>query len=134
MLVSQLLVMCRSQVSISHNLLFSALLISSLGLNTLLIEARDRIGGRTWTSEIEGYQYELGGTWVHWNQPHIWRELSRYGLQEKLEVSQDFSRGYNNCSATVNGISKDITHDQEVWLPVGCPPYVTRTDQARVNS
>ncbi|RYP09168.1 hypothetical protein DL764_001439 [Monosporascus ibericus] len=34
------------------------------GLDVLLLEARDRIGGRTWSSDIEGYPYELGGTWA----------------------------------------------------------------------
>lgn len=32
----------------------------------LLIEARDRIGGRTWTSNELGEDIEMGGTWVHW--------------------------------------------------------------------
>jgi monoamine oxidase len=47
----------------------------------VLLEARDRLGGRTRTSEFEGRQVELGGTWVHWHQPHVWAELSRYGLE-----------------------------------------------------
>ena len=45
-----------------------------------MIEARDRIGGRTFTSEVENEKYEMGGTWVHWSQPHVWSELTRYGL------------------------------------------------------
>ncbi|KID93850.1 flavin-containing amine oxidoreductase, partial [Metarhizium majus ARSEF 297] len=32
------------------------------GLKVLLLEARDRIGGRSWSSNIEGYPYEMGGT------------------------------------------------------------------------
>src|SRR5699024_10756766 len=24
---------------------------------------------------------EMGGTWVHWSQPHAWAEVSRYGLE-----------------------------------------------------
>ncbi|CAF2570097.1 unnamed protein product [Rotaria sp. Silwood2] len=46
----------------------------------LIIEARDRIGGRTFTTEFENQKYEIGGTWVHWSQPHIWTEITRYGL------------------------------------------------------
>jgi NADPH-dependent 2,4-dienoyl-CoA reductase/sulfur reductase-like enzyme len=38
------------------------------GYKVSLIEARDRIGGRTWTSTIEGFDYEMGGTWIHWGQ------------------------------------------------------------------
>ncbi|THY91357.1 monoamine oxidase N, partial [Aureobasidium pullulans] len=33
------------------------------GLKVLLLEARDRIGGRSWSSNIEGYPFEMGGTW-----------------------------------------------------------------------
>lgn len=68
------------------------------GHKTLLVEARDRIGGRSWSSNIEGYPYEMGGTWVHQWQPFIWRELFRYGLLgENLEVSP--SRvGINACA------------------------------------
>ena len=27
-----------------------------------------------------GLELELGGTWVHWTQPHVWAELHRYGI------------------------------------------------------
>ncbi len=51
------------------------------GNRTVLLEARDRLGGRTWTSEFAGTKVEMGGTWVHWHQPHVWAELRRYGLE-----------------------------------------------------
>lgn len=35
-------------------------------LRVLLIEARDRIGGRTWTAKAFGEEFEMGGTYVHW--------------------------------------------------------------------
>lgn len=50
------------------------------GRQVLIAEGRDRIGGRTWTADAMGRRLELGGTWVHWIQPHVWAELSRYGL------------------------------------------------------
>jgi monoamine oxidase len=50
------------------------------GKNTVLVEARDRLGGRTWTAAFAGREVELGGTWVHWFQPHVWAEMRRYGL------------------------------------------------------
>jgi monoamine oxidase len=51
------------------------------GLEVLLLEARDRVGGRTWTDRRLGHDLELGGTWVHWVQPHTWAEMTRYGRQ-----------------------------------------------------
>ncbi|MGK5115052.1 flavin monoamine oxidase family protein [Geodermatophilus sp. CPCC 205506] len=50
------------------------------GHRVLIVEARDRTGGRTWTERRLGRDLELGGTWVHWVQPHSWAELSRYGI------------------------------------------------------
>lgn len=46
----------------------------------LIVEARDRIGGRTWLDRRLGIDIELGGTWVHWTQPYVWTELQRYGI------------------------------------------------------
>ena len=50
------------------------------GLRTLILEARGRLGGRTFTAQFNGSLTELGGTWVHWSQPYVWAEIQRYGL------------------------------------------------------
>lgn len=50
------------------------------GLRVTVLEARDRLGGRVWTDERLGRPLEIGGTWVHWVQPHVWAEITRYGL------------------------------------------------------
>jgi monoamine oxidase len=57
------------------------------GLDTVLLEARDRLGGRTWTHRWNDTDIELGGGWVHWHQPHTWSEITRAGLS--VEVSGD---------------------------------------------
>lgn len=54
--------------------------LSRAGRSVLVLEGRDRIGGRTWLAERMGLDLELGGTWVHWTQPHVWAEMRRYGL------------------------------------------------------
>ena len=51
------------------------------GLRVLILEARPRIGGRTFTSKIAGHEVELGGAFFHWTQPYAWAELTRYGLE-----------------------------------------------------
>lgn len=80
----------------------------------LLLEARDRIGGRSWSSNIDGYPYEMGGTWVFWGQSNVWREIARYGMQDELEQSYDFTRGINKfLLASTNG-TQEFTHDEEV--------------------
>jgi monoamine oxidase len=55
--------------------------LGMLGHDVTVLEARDRLGGRTWTDERLGRKLEMGGTWVHWVQPFVWAEVVRYGLQ-----------------------------------------------------
>ncbi|WP_116110549.1 MULTISPECIES: flavin monoamine oxidase family protein [Amycolatopsis] len=54
--------------------------LSAKGLRVLVLEARDRLGGRVWTDHRLGRDLEMGGTWLHWVQPHVWAEVTRYGL------------------------------------------------------
>ena len=50
------------------------------GLRTVVLEARNRLGGRTFTSSFVGHAVELGGAWVYWTQPHVWSEINHYRL------------------------------------------------------
>ncbi|KAJ5864133.1 uncharacterized protein N7529_006049 [Penicillium soppii] len=83
------------------------------GHKVLLVEARDRIGGRSWSSNIGDYPFEMGGTWVHWGQPHVWREISRYQMRNELEGSFDFSRGVNHFQLRTNQGDEIMSHDEE---------------------
>lgn len=97
--------------------LINGTLLTDSGLKVLLLEARDRIGGRSWSSDIEGYPFEMGGTWVHWGQPHVWREISRYQMRNELEGSFDFSRGVNHFELRTNQGSVKLSHEEEVSSP-----------------
>jgi monoamine oxidase len=54
--------------------------LSHSGKRTVLVEARDRLGGRTAVQTIAGRQVDTGGTYFHWFQSAIWREVMRYEL------------------------------------------------------
>jgi monoamine oxidase len=75
------------------------------GHRVLVLEARDRIGGRTWTDSRLGRDLEMGGTWVHWIQPHVWAELSRYGIDVKPSPTP--VRGYWITGGTVHSGTAD---------------------------
>jgi monoamine oxidase len=62
------------------------------GRSVLLLEARDRLGGRTWSADWDGIPIEYGGAWVHWHQPHTWSEITRAGLG--VELSEDAERAH----------------------------------------
>jgi monoamine oxidase len=61
--------------------LIAARELGRAGFDVIVLEARDRVGGRTWTDRRLGHDLELGGTWVHWVQPHSWAEMTRYGRE-----------------------------------------------------
>ncbi|MHA3684070.1 flavin monoamine oxidase family protein [Leucobacter sp. HY1908] len=55
--------------------------LGQAGLKVLTLEARDRIGGRTWTDYRLGHDLEMGANWIHWVQPHVWAEATRYNRE-----------------------------------------------------
>jgi monoamine oxidase len=79
------------------------------GKRVLILEARDRLGGRTWTSEFEDHAVEMGGTWIHWIQPHVWAELTRYGLSI---VESPGNANPGSCAWVTDGRLKTGTPDQ----------------------
>ena len=97
-----------------QNLAKTCHLSDDIGYDVLLVEGRDRIGGRTWTSIVDGYAYDMGGTWVHWNQPHVYREMARYGMKDELKTSFNDTYGCNYFNATINGQTSKFSHQEEV--------------------
>lgn len=58
--------------------------LSELGRRVAVLEARDRLGGRTWTGTLPGTDVtvDFGGTWIHPDaQPAVAAEAERYGLE-----------------------------------------------------
>jgi monoamine oxidase len=60
--------------------LITARELSRTGLSVVVLEARERLGGRAFTDHRLGRDLEIGGNWLHWVQPHVWAEVTRYGL------------------------------------------------------
>ncbi|GLJ81065.1 flavin monoamine oxidase family protein [Microbacterium imperiale] len=51
------------------------------GLSVVVLEARERVGGRLWTEEIDGAMLELGGQWVSPDQHALIETLADLGLE-----------------------------------------------------
>jgi monoamine oxidase len=50
------------------------------GLRVRVLEARDRVGGRTWTAPIAGADFDLGGQWIGPGQPRMTALVHEFGL------------------------------------------------------
>ncbi|WP_138444110.1 flavin monoamine oxidase family protein [Sinomonas susongensis] len=85
--------------------LIAARELSRKGLSVQILEARDRIAGRTWLEPRMGRSLELGGTWVHWSQPHVWAELSRYGIG--VVTAPEFEKAYWHADGQLHEGSPD---------------------------
>ena len=54
--------------------------LTQRGLDVVVLEGRDRVGGRAYSMDAWGRRVELGGHTLHWMQPHLWSEVTRYGF------------------------------------------------------
>jgi monoamine oxidase len=54
--------------------------LEARGRSVLVLEARDRVGGRVWLQRgaLRGLDLDMGGAWVADCQPHVWAEADRY--------------------------------------------------------
>ena len=61
--------------------LTAARALKKAGLSVAVLEARDRVGGRTWTDTIDGAMLEIGGQWVSPDQTELLALLDELGLE-----------------------------------------------------
>lgn len=111
-------------------------------VSVVLLEARDRLGGRTWTKPSSlGLDLEIGGTWVHWIQPHVWAEIVRYDLG--IVTSPEPERAYWLVGAEIKEGAPDelfglldagmtaTTADAMTYFP---NPHLLETDTAELKA
>ncbi len=111
--------------------------LGAAGASVLLLEARDRIGGRTWTDHRFGRDLEMGANWVHWVQPHVWAEMTRYGrgIERSPAAEEAFWRGADGGArsgsiqefmALIDDGQQRLVDDVREAMPRGVEPTVGR--------
>ncbi|WP_432562364.1 flavin monoamine oxidase family protein [Kineococcus sp. SYSU DK003] len=74
--------------------------LTRAGHDVVVLEARDRVGGRTWTEEVDGVTLEIGGQWISPDQTELLGLLdelgmgtySRYREGESVYIAPDGTR------------------------------------------
>lgn len=61
--------------------LTAATRLRAAGKAVVVLEARDRVGGRLWTGEVDGATLEIGGQWVSPDQDALIETLDELGLE-----------------------------------------------------
>ncbi|MET8152072.1 flavin monoamine oxidase family protein [Actinoplanes sp. NPDC049668] len=95
------------------------------GRTAVLLEARDRLGGRTFTADHDGHAMELGGTWVHPLQPHVWAEIDRYEVEtETFPVLEGLRQAVVSGGRVVDLSDDDVAQAVDA-LAQYCAPGTT---------
>lgn len=89
--------------------LTAAYRLHQAGLRVAVLEARDRVGGRTWTDTIDGAMLEIGGQWVSPDQTALISLLDELGLHT-------FSRYRDGKSVYFDASGQTHLYDGE-WFP-----------------
>ncbi|KAJ3547326.1 hypothetical protein NM208_g1572 [Fusarium decemcellulare] len=92
--------------------------LSTQGYKVLLLEGRNRIGGRSWSVKKDGFVYELGGTWIHRNQAQVWTEIVRYGFDGKLKDSYEFYPESRTPTIVRDGKLREIPWDSPCFATI----------------
>ncbi|WIE83280.1 NAD(P)/FAD-dependent oxidoreductase [Curtobacterium sp. MCPF17_021] len=110
--------------------------LRAAGLRVAVLEARDRVGGRTWTNDIDGVTLEIGGQWVSPDQTALLETLDELGLQT-YDRYREGSSVYVDADGTRTEYTGDIfplpeaTANEIERLVAVVDEYVAKVDPAR---
>ncbi len=83
--------------------------LTEAGRSVLVLEARDRVGGRTYTTHVGSARMDLGGQWLGARQPRVEKLTAEFGLElfptyhsgRKLLRIGDVVRSYKSSIPTL---------------------------------
>ena len=85
--------------------------VAGAGNDVVLLEARDRFGGRTHTRAWHDEVTDLGGAWVHYRRPFVWSEIERVGVTVRAVPKADSSWFSDGPGPRLIGDDEEREHD-----------------------
>lgn len=85
----------------------AASLLNDAGMQVTVLEARDRIGGRTWSDNALGTTVDLGGSWIHGITGNPLYEYATEVGAEMVEWNYDLYTVFNADGSTSRLINED---------------------------
>src|ERR1700733_13239254 len=61
--------------------LTAARALAERGISVLILEARERVGGRVFSKQVDGTTVELGAEFVHGRAPELWALIDEMGAK-----------------------------------------------------
>jgi putrescine oxidase len=92
--------------------------LKKAGLTVAVLEARDRVGGRTWTDTIDGAMLEIGGQWVSPDQTVLMETLEELGLEmySRYREGESIYIGADGTHSRYTGASFPVTESTAVEM------------------
>ncbi|MBT0768041.1 FAD-dependent oxidoreductase [Kineosporia sp. J2-2] len=81
------------------------------GRSVVVLEARDRVGGRLWTDTVDGVRLELGGQWVSPDQSALLETIDELGLKtfSRYREGEGVYVGRDGVRRTFSGASFPVS-------------------------
>ncbi|UKZ92443.1 uncharacterized protein TrAFT101_007399 [Trichoderma asperellum] len=95
------------------------------GLSVAVVEARDRVGGKSWTVPLSNGRgvADLGAAWVNDTlQPRVWSYINRFGLRDKVTKQRP---GHTAVMMLADG--------RRIEFPQGTTPEFLPEDKANLE-
>lgn len=97
--------------------------LAGSGLNTILLEASSRIGGRAWTVELDGMALDLGCGWLHSADRNPWTRIAEQTGFEIDRRNPPWGRsvprpGFSTDEQAAAGEAYDRWHDRMLKMPL----------------